>query len=222
MDGLEGYLALTVPKLLIATNNPGKVGELRGLFDGCGWDLVTPVNLGLALDVEETGETYADNARLKAVAGMEASGLVTLADDSGLEVAAMGGEPGPHSARFLGPDVSFPERFAEIQRRLAGLPRSQRNARFVAVIAVADPKTRDVRYAEGEVRGVIADEARGEGGFGYDPIFWLPEHSATMAELPEHEKSIISHRARAAAGARQILRELLHEHQDNRSSYSQH
>jgi XTP/dITP diphosphohydrolase len=211
-----------VPRLLIATNNPGKVAELNGLLSGCSWELVTPRDLGIDLEVEETGQTYRENARLKAVVGMEASGLVTLADDSGLEVAAMDGEPGLHSARFLGPDVPFPQRFAEIQRRLAGLPRSQRNARFVAVIAIADPTTGDVRYAEGEVRGVIADEARGEGGFGYDPIFWLPEHSATMAELPDHEKSIISHRARAATGARQILRELFHEHRDDRSSYARH
>lgn len=211
-----------MPKLLLATNNPGKVVEFGGLLSGCGWELVTARDVGIQLDVDETGETYAENARIKAVAGMEASGLVTLGDDSGLEVEAMGGEPGLHSARFLGDDAPFPERFAEIQRRLAGLPRSQRTARFVAVIAVADAKTGNVRYANGEVRGVIADEARGEGGFGYDPIFWLPEHSATMAELPEHEKSIISHRARAAAGARQILRELLHEHRDDRSSYARH
>lgn len=209
-----------MPKLLIATNNAGKVAELRDLLDGCGWELVTPADLGLALDVEETGETYAENARLKAVAGAEASGLVTLADDSGLEVEAMGGEPGLRSARFLGPDATFPERFAEIQRRLDGLPRSQRGARFVAVIAIADPKSDEVRFAEGEVRGLIADEARGDGGFGYDPIFWLPQHSATMAQLPEHEKSIISHRARAATGARQILRELFHDHREDRPSYS--
>ncbi len=203
-----------MPKLLIATNNAGKVAEFRDLLDGCGWELATPADLGLTLDVEETGETYAENARLKAEAGVEASGLVTLADDSGLEIEAMGGEPGLRSARFLGPDATFPGRFAEIQRRLEGLPQSQRSARFVAVIAIAEPKG-GVRFAEGEVRGLIADEARGERGFGYDPIFWLPERSATMAELPASEKSIISHRARAAAGAREILRELLHDHRED-------
>ncbi len=203
-----------MPKLLIATNNAGKVAEFRDLLAGCGWELVTPADIGLTLDVDETGETYAENARLKAVAGAEASGLVTLADDSGLEIEAMGGEPGLHSARFLGADATFPERFAEIQRRLVGLPREQRSARFVAVIAIAEPKG-GVRFAEGEVRGLIADEARGGGGFGYDPIFWVPQHSATMAELPEHEKSIISHRARAAAGTREILRELLHDHRED-------
>jgi XTP/dITP diphosphohydrolase len=209
-----------VPQLLIATNNPGKVAELRTLLDGCGWEIVTPQELGFAFDVEETGETYHDNARLKALAGMKASGLVTLADDSGLEVQALGGEPGVHSARFLGDGVPFEQRFAEIERRLAGLPIEQRLCRFVAVIAIADPRTGDVRLAEGEVRGLVASRPRGEGGFGYDPIFWSPFQSATMAELPEHEKDIISHRARAVARARQILLELLYDHQESPSSYS--
>lgn len=201
-----------MPSLLLATNNPGKVAEFRGLLAESGWDLVTPADLGLDIDVEETGATYEENARLKAVAGMKASGLVTLADDSGLEIEALGGEPGVHSARFLGPDATYPERFAEIERRLAGLPDSQRGARFVAVIAIADPRTGRVNTVEGEVRGVIARQPRGAGGFGYDPIFWLPERSCTMAELPEHEKAIISHRAHAAARAVPVLKDLLHDY----------
>jgi XTP/dITP diphosphohydrolase len=211
-----------VPRLLIATNNPGKAAELRTLLDGCGWETVTPQELGLALEVEETAETYHDNARLKALAGMKASGLVTLADDSGLEVLALGGEPGVHSARFLGEGATFAERFAEIERRLAGLPLEQRTCRFVAVVAVADPRTGEVRFADGEVRGLVASQPRGEGGFGYDPIFWSPEQSATFGELPEHEKAIISHRARAVANARQILLDLLYDHQESPSSYSRH
>jgi XTP/dITP diphosphohydrolase len=209
-----------VPRLLIATNNPGKVAELRTLLDGCGWEIVTPAELGIAVDVEETGETYQDNARLKALEGMQASGLVTLADDSGLEVQALGGEPGVHSARFLGGDIPFEQRFAEIERRLAGLPIEQRLCRFVAVIAIADPRTGNVRLAEGEVRGLVASGPRGESGFGYDPIFWSPDQSATMAELPEHEKDIISHRARAAATARQILLELLYDYQQPTTAYN--
>ncbi len=208
-----------MPQLLIATNNPGKVAELRTLLDGCGWQIVTPGELGLALNVEETGDTYKDNARLKAIAGMQASGLVTLADDSGLEVQALGGEPGVRSARFLGDDVPFERRFAEIERRLAGVPIDQRLCRFVAVIAIADPRSGEVRLAEGEVRGIVASGPRGDSGFGYDPIFWSPDQSATMAELPEHEKDIISHRARAAANARQILLELLYEHQQPTTGY---
>jgi XTP/dITP diphosphohydrolase len=211
-----------VPQLLIATNNPGKVAELRVLFEGCGWDLVTPAELGLTLDVSEDGETYAENARRKALAGMRASGLVTLADDSGIEIEAMGGEPGVHSARFLGDDATYAERFTEIERRLSGLLRGRRGCRFVCVMAVADPRSGDVRFADGEVRGLVAHEPRGEGGFGYDPIFWVPQHTATMAELPEHEKNIISHRARAAAQARQVLRELRYAYRENDPSYLRH
>ena len=209
-----------MPRLLLATNNAGKAAELRTLLDGCGWATVTPQEIGLAFDVEETGETYHDNALIKAVAGMQASGLVTLADDSGLEVQALGGEPGVHSARFLGEDATFAERFAEIERRLAGLPLEQRTCRFIAVVAVADPRTGDVRFAEGEVRGLVASQPLGEGGFGYDPIFWSPDQSATFGELPEHEKAIISHRARAVANARQILLELLYDYRKSPSSYS--
>jgi XTP/dITP diphosphohydrolase len=208
-----------MPRLLLATNNPGKVAELRDLLDGCGWDLVTPAELGLSIDVEETGETFHDNARAKALAGMEASGLVTLADDSGLEVQAMGGEPGVQSARFLGSDASYDKRFAEIEKRLAGSPPEGRACRFVAVIAIADPKSGEVRFAEGEARGLVASEARGEGGFGYDPIFWSPDQSSTFAELPDHQKAIISHRARAIANARQILLELYHAYEPPSASY---
>ncbi|MDO8614279.1 MAG: RdgB/HAM1 family non-canonical purine NTP pyrophosphatase [Dehalococcoidia bacterium] len=208
------------PQLLLATNNPGKVAELRALLEGCGWEIVTPQQLGIDLPDEETGRTYAENAAQKALRAARASGLVALADDSGLEIEVLDGAPGIESARFLGREATYDQRFAEILRRLAGLPRAGRQARFVCVMAVADPGTErgqtaarlGVRLAEGEVRGLIAEEPRGEGGFGYDPIFWVPQQSATMAELPAHQKGIISHRARAAAVARQILKELLHEH----------
>lgn len=209
-----------MPRLLIATTNAGKIAELRGLLEGCGWDIVTPADLNITIDVEEDGETYQDNARLKAVAGMEASGLVTLADDSGIEIQAMGGEPGVRSARFLRPDATYEERFAEIERLLAGRSLAERAARFVAVIAIAEPRTGEVRFAEGEIRGIISPEPRGEHGFGYDPIFWSPPQNATTAELPEHEKAIISHRARAIGNARQILLELLHEYRDPDPTYS--
>ena len=211
-----------MPKLLIATNNPGKTAELRALLEGCGWQIVTPADLGLELNVEEDGETYEENARKKALAGAKASGLVTLADDSGIEIAAMGGEPGLHSARFLRDDASYSERFAEIDRRLAGLPQEQRGCRFVCVMAVADPVSGETKTAEGEISGLVADRPRGESGFGYDPIFWVLNHSATMAELPQHEKNIISHRARAAAIARQTLRELLYVHRKDDPSHVRH
>ena len=200
------------PQLLLATNNAGKLAEYDVLLEGSGWEVVTPRDLGIDIQVEETGETYEANATMKARRGSEASGLVTLADDSGIEIDAMGGDPGVRSARFLGEDASYVERFSEIERRLAGLPQARRRARFRCVIAVADPRTGAERTAEGEVFGLIAEAPAGEGGFGYDPIFWVPQHSATMAELADHQKNIISHRARAVAGARQILKELLYEH----------
>ncbi len=126
-------------RLLLATNNAGKLAEYDVLLEGCGWEVVTPRDLGIDIEVEETGETYEANATIKARRGSEASGLVTLADDSGIEIEAMGGDPGVHSARFLGENASYAERFAEIQRRLAGVPRERRRARFRCVIAVADP-----------------------------------------------------------------------------------
>lgn len=199
-----------MPRLLLATNNPGKVAEYRALLDGCGWEIVTPAELGIRLSEEEAGRTYEENARIKALEGARKSGLVTLADDSGLEIEALDGAPGPGSARFLGAEVSYRERFAEILRRLEGLPRERRGATFRCVIAVAEPRSEEVRFARGEVFGIIV-EPRGERGFGYDPIFWVPQHSATMAELPPHHKNMISHRARAVAQARQILKELLYE-----------
>jgi XTP/dITP diphosphohydrolase len=197
--------------MLLASNNTGEIAEYDVLLEGCGWEVVTPRDLGIDIEVDETGGTYEANATMKALHGAEVSGLVTLADDSGIEIEAMDGEPGVRSARFLGKGASYAERFAEIQRRLDGVRRDRRRARFRCVIAVADPRTGAVRTAEGEVFGLIAEAPAGEGGFGYDPIFWVPQHSATMAELPEHQKNIISHRARAAAGARQILKELLYE-----------
>ena len=206
-----------MPRLLLATNNAGKMAELRPLLHGCGWDLVTPADIGLDFGVEETGKTYEENARTKAEAAARASGLVALADDSGLEVEALGAEPGVRSARFLGEDATYEQRFAEIQQRLLGT--ANRAARFVSVIAIYDPANHQVWTFEGEVRGLIANKPQGSGGFGYDPIFWLPQHSATMAEIPEDHKSIISHRARAVASARQQLKELLHDHQGNCRSY---
>ena len=204
-----------MPRLLLATNNPGKAAEFRALLADCGWDIVTPAELGLALPQDEPGDSYEENARIKALRGAQASGLVTLADDSGLEIDALGGAPGPASARFLGKEATYPQRFEVILGRLRGLPKEKRWARFQCVIAVARPGSQEARLARGEVQGFIAEAPRGEGGFGYDPIFWLPQLSATMAELPVHQKNIVSHRARAVASARQILKELLYEHGRN-------
>ncbi len=160
----------------------------------------------------EGEDSYLDNAILKAQTGARFSGLVCLGEDSGLEVDALDGAPGPASAVFLGPQATYEERFHYILGRLEGLPDSRRTARFRCLMAVADPVSGRTWTVEGVCEGLIAREPRGTGGFGYDPIFYLPTLMSTMAELPEHQKNIVSHRARAAWQVRQVLKELLHEH----------
>jgi XTP/dITP diphosphohydrolase len=199
-----------MPRLLLATNNAGKVIELRQLLDGCGWELVTPADLGLKLDAEEVGQTYAENATIKALAFAEASGLVTLADDSGLEVDALDGRPGVQSARYAGADRTDGERVEKLLQELSGVPDEKRTARFRAVIAIAEPGGR-TELVEGTVEGRIAHEPRGENGFGYDPVFLLPERGLTTAELPPDEKHAVSHRGVAARRARAVLERWLRD-----------
>jgi XTP/dITP diphosphohydrolase len=195
-------------KLLVATNNPGKVREYEALLKGLPLTLTYPAQEGIDIEVEETGSTFAENARLKAMAYAGASDLLTLADDSGLEVDALGGEPGTRSARYAGQEASDEDRYRLLLSKLEGVPWERRTARFRCVIAVARPQG-EVRIAEGTCEGVIAFEPKGEHGFGYDPVFYMPEQGQTMAELEPEVKNRISHRARAAEGARRVLQELL-------------
>ncbi len=191
-------------KLLIATHNPGKLREYSALLFGLPLELVSPDELGLDLDVVESGDTYSENAALKASAYAQASGLLTLADDSGLEVDALDGAPGVRSARYaLGDDAN---RVQALLRALAGVGagEGERAARFRCVIALASPDGRSWSV-EGQCAGRIIDTPQGSGGFGYDPVFYLPGYGCTMAELPEDEKNRISHRARAAQAVRPIL-----------------
>ena len=174
---------------------------------------MTFADLGLSLDEEEVGDTYEDNARMKAVKAALASGLHALADDSGLGVEALGGEPGPRSARFGGEGTSHREKMRLLLERLKGRPPGERACRFVCVIAVADPQG-GVRLCEGHCPGLVAEAPQGEGGFGYDPIFYLPELGKTMAELSDEEKNVVSHRGRAAQQARQVLEELRYEQRE--------
>jgi len=194
-------------RLLIATNNRGKVEELRALLHDLPVQLVTPLEINLELEVLEDGNTYAENAGKKALAFAQASGLVSLADDSGLEVEALGGAPGLYSARYLSkPGATDADRRAYLLKNLGNKPRPWQ-ARFRATVAIAVPGQR-VQLAEGDCRGEIIPEERGTGGFGYDPIFFIPELGRTMAELDMDEKNRVSHRARAMMNARPFLEKL--------------
>ena len=208
MEGEGLDMSSEVIKLLVATNNRGKVREYAELLDGLAVRLTFPAREGLSLEVEETGETFAENAILKARAYAEASGLLTLADDSGLEVDALDGAPGVRSARYSGPGASDEDRYRLLLRRLAGVPAEGRTARFRCVVALATPEG-EVQTAEGRCEGVIGFEPRGTHGFGYDPVFYMPDRGQTMAELLPEVKNRISHRARAARAAMPILRRLL-------------
>jgi len=193
--------------LLIATNNKGKVAEIKALLEREGIPLLTPAELGLVLDISEDGLTYADNASKKAQAFSLASGMIAMADDSGLEVDALNGAPGMHSHRFSPlPGATDADRRKYLLEKLKGFARPWR-AHFRATVAVARPSGK-VRLAAGQCDGEIIPEERGTNGFGYDPIFFIPEIGRTMAELEMDEKNQLSHRARAVQNAIPILREL--------------
>lgn len=191
-------------KLLVATNNSGKLREYASLLDGLGFELITLAGAGITVEIEETGTSMEQNAVLKATGFAELSGLVTLADDSGLEVDALGGEPGPLSRRYAGENATDLERNDFLLVKLRDIPWEKRGARFRCVIAIAAPDG-NVETCEGVCQGMIAFEPKGEGGFGYDPIFYLPELERWMAELSLDEKNRISHRAKAAREARRLL-----------------
>ena len=194
-------------RLLLATRNPGKARELKALLRGAGLPLLTLEEAGIPWEVPEVGKSFEENARLKARISALLAGLWALADDSGLEVDALGAGPGTRSKRYAGENATDPERVALLLKRLEDVPWESRGARFRSVIAIASPQGR-VYTCEGEVQGKIAFSPRGTGGFGYDPVFYLPEHGKTMAELPLEEKNKISHRARAARKAVDLLRGL--------------
>lgn len=193
-------------RLLLSTSNAGKVREIRELLAGTGWEAVTPRELGVTFAAPvETARSYAENAIAKAVAAAEASGLPALADDSGIEVDALDGAPGPLSARFGGPTLSDTDRCTLLLRRLEGVPPGRRGARFRAVVALALPGNR-VITREGVLEGRVALAPRGANGFGYDPVFELLD-GRTVAELGA-EKQTLSHRARALTSMAEVLRGL--------------
>ncbi len=200
-------------QLLVATGNPGKLIEIQSLLDGLDIALTTPDRCGISLNVEENGSSYEENAALKARLFARASGLVTLADDSGLEVDALAGRPGIHSARFSPlPNATDADR----RTYLLGFLRDHGRpwtAHFHCTVAIATPEDK-VYYAQGNCPGEIISEERGSNGFGYDPIFLLPEVGLTMAELSMEQKNRLSHRARAVKAALPILQAILRDQID--------
>jgi XTP/dITP diphosphohydrolase len=193
-------------RLLLATTNKGKIVEFRYLFQGLPLELVTPADVGINTDVEEGDISMEENARHKAAVYAGLSGLLTVADDSGLEVDALGGEPGIRSARYAGENASDGDRVAYLLSKLKGVPREKRAARFRCIIAVATPQ-KIVQVCEGVCQGIIDFAPKGDNGFGYDPIFYFPEYNKTMAELSSEIKNEISHRARAAQKACRVLQQ---------------
>lgn len=196
-------------RLVLATTNKGKVAEIRELLSDLPVEIVGLEQYSQCPAVEETGLTFMENAVLKAMAVAQYTRELTLADDSGLEVDFLGGEPGIYSARYGQPGWNDRQRYQYLLEKLQAVGPEKRQARFRCAIAVVDPATRRTETADGKVEGIIADSPRGESGFGYDPVFYLPELQMTVAQLPEKEKNRLSHRARAVEAIKPRLRSLL-------------
>jgi XTP/dITP diphosphohydrolase len=197
-----------VRKLLVATHNQGKVREYRELLADLPLEVTYLDPEGITLEVEETGATFEENARLKATTYAGLSGLWTWADDSGLEVDALAGAPGVYSARYAGPNATDADRYRKLLDAMTGVPWKHRTARFRCSVALATPDG-DVRTADGVCEGVIAFGPAGSNGFGYDPVFYLPGNDQTMAQLPPEVKNQVSHRGRAAQNALALLKDMV-------------
>lgn len=190
-------------QIIFATGNQGKMREIRAILEDMKWDVVSMREAGIDPEIEENGATFTENAVIKAQTVADALDVekkvrecVVLADDSGLVIDCLNGEPGIYSARYLGEETPFSEKSADLLRRMKDVPEKERNARFVCAIAAVFPDG-EVVTTEGTVEGRIGYELKGDNGFGYDPIFYLPEYGRTAAELTDEEKNQISHRSRA-------------------------
>lgn len=193
-------------KIIFATGNEGKMKEVRMILEDLGLPVLSLKDAGITADVEENGTTFEENAQIKAKAIMEMTGALVLADDSGLEVDALDKEPGIYSTRYMGHDTSYHIKNQNIIDRLEGKVGEERSARFVCAIAAAFPDGR-VLITRGTMEGQIGYEEKGENGFGYDPIFYLPEYQCYSAELSLEEKNKLSHRGKAL----RLMKERLHE-----------
>ena len=196
-------------KLLVATHNQGKVQEFAEMLADLEIEWLSLDDVEVTFDVAETGQTFQENAVLKAQAYAGETGLLTLADDSGLEVDALGGKPGIYTARYGGAGLTHEERYQLLLRNMAGVPLPERTARFRCVIALAGPDGTVLGVSDGVCEGLIGETAVGDQGFGYDPVFYLQERGLTMAQLDSAEKHQISHRGRALRAIEPLLREVL-------------
>lgn len=195
-------------KLIFATKNEGKMREIRMILGDLGVPVLSLKDAGIEADIEENGETFEENAVIKARAVQKFTGGIVLADDSGLEIDSLNGEPGIYSARYMGEDTSYVIKNQNLIDRLQGVPEEKRTARFVCVIAAALPDGR-VLTSPGVMEGRIGYAAAGENGFGYDPIFFLPQYGCTSAQLSAEQKNEISHRGKALHAMREQLKNIL-------------
>ena len=191
-------------RLIFATGNQDKMREIREILGDKDYEILSMKEAGIDLDIIEDGSTFEENAMIKAKAVMEATGALTLADDSGLEIDAFGGGPGIYSARYLGTDTSYIEKNKVILEKLKDIPEEKRTARFVCAIAAAFPNGQTLT-TRGTMEGIIGYEAKGENGFGYDPIFYLPQLEKYSAQLSRDEKNSLSHRGEALRKMKEIL-----------------
>jgi XTP/dITP diphosphohydrolase len=195
--------------LLVATHNQGKVKEYAEMLSDLDINWQSLDDIGLTQEVEESGATFLENALLKAAGYAREAGCLTLADDSGLVVDALDGAPGVTTARYGGPELSSRERYEYLLSNLRGVPSEERTARFVCIIALSDAGGNILATAEGRIEGTIAEGPAGDGGFGYDPVFYVPQTGRTMAELPPQTKHTLSHRGNALRAIEPQLRAVL-------------
>lgn len=192
-------------RIIFATGNAGKMAEIRAILADLGVPVLSMKEAGITADIVENGRTFEENADIKAKAVMELTGDVVLADDSGLEIDYLNGEPGIYSARYMGEDTSYVIKNRNLIDRLEGVPDEKRTARFVCAISAAFPDGTILR-SRGTIEGIIGYEARGENGFGYDPIFYLPEYGCTTAQLSPEQKNEVSHRGKALCAIKRKLK----------------
>lgn len=197
-------------KIIFATGNEGKMKEVRMILKELGIPVLSLKEAGITAAIEENGKTFTENAVIKATEIQKLTGTVVLADDSGLEIDYLNKEPGIYSARYMGEDTSYDIKNTAILERLSGVPDEKRTARFVCAIAAALPDGA-VLTSEGVMEGIIGHEISGENGFGYDPIFYLPEYGCTSAEITPEQKNEISHRGKALVQMKELLKNIYNE-----------